>query len=46
VNAVMLKAQLGEPVEGTYPVALVERYPEIRDVVTTAPAVTASRWPS
>ena len=30
VNAVMLKAQLGEPIEGEYPPELVERYPEIR----------------
>src|SRR5690606_28819724 len=35
VNAVMLKAQLGRPVEGTYPPELVERYPEIRRLVTT-----------
>ena len=40
VNAVMLKAQLGEPIEGEYPPELVERYPEIRDLVTTTP-VTA-----
>jgi uncharacterized protein YecE (DUF72 family) len=33
VNAVMLKAQLGEPIEGEYPSELVERYPEIKDVV-------------
>jgi uncharacterized protein YecE (DUF72 family) len=37
VNAVMLKAQIGEPIEGEYPLALVERYPEIRDFVTTIP---------
>lgn len=44
VNAVMLKAQLGEPIEGEYPPALVERYPEIRDLVATPrPAVKASR---
>lgn len=36
VNAVMLKAQLGEPIEGDYPPALVERYPEIRDLVATS----------
>jgi len=34
VNAVMLKAQLGQPVEGEYPAALVERYPEIAPLVT------------
>jgi uncharacterized protein YecE (DUF72 family) len=33
VNAVMLKAQLGESIEGEYPHALVERYPEIKNVV-------------
>ena len=36
VNAVMLKAQLGEPIEGEYPPELVERYPEIRDLVMTS----------
>ncbi|MSO45838.1 MAG: DUF72 domain-containing protein [Acidobacteria bacterium] len=35
VNAVMLKAQLGEPIEGAYPPELVERYPEILDLVST-----------
>ena len=29
VNAVMLKAQLGQPIEGEYPPELVERYPEL-----------------
>jgi uncharacterized protein YecE (DUF72 family) len=33
VNAVMLKAQLGEPIHGEYPPEIVERYPEIRDLV-------------
>ena len=37
VNAVMLKAQLGEPIEGEYPPELVERYPEIKELVTTSP---------
>jgi uncharacterized protein YecE (DUF72 family) len=36
VNAVMLKAQLGQPIEGEYPPEIVERYPELRDLVTTA----------
>jgi uncharacterized protein YecE (DUF72 family) len=36
VNAVMLKAQLGEPIEGEYPPELVERYPEIKDLVSVA----------
>jgi hypothetical protein len=35
VNAVMLKAQLGQPIEGEYPAALIEHYPEIKDVVTS-----------
>ena len=44
VNAVMLKAQTGEPIEGEYPAALVERYPEIKDLVTTSsPALRPSR---
>jgi uncharacterized protein YecE (DUF72 family) len=33
VNAVMLKAQLGQPIEGDYPEALVETYPELRALV-------------
>ena len=33
VNAVMLKAQLGEQIEGEYPPAIVERYPELSDLV-------------
>jgi len=36
VNAVMLKAQLGEPIEGEYPPELVERYPELENLVTTS----------
>lgn len=48
VNAVMLKAQLGEPIEGEYPPELVERYPEIRDLVATSksPARRPARLPS
>lgn len=34
VNAVMLKAQLGEPIEGEYPAEIVERYPELLDIVS------------
>jgi uncharacterized protein YecE (DUF72 family) len=34
VNAVMLKAQLGEPIEGEYPPELIERYPDIEDLVS------------
>jgi uncharacterized protein YecE (DUF72 family) len=37
VNAVMLKAQLGQPIDGEYPKELVERYPEIASLVTTSP---------
>ena len=36
VNAVMLKAQLGQPIEGDYPPELVERYPEIAGLVSTS----------
>ena len=28
-NAVMIKQQLGEPIEGEYPPAFLERYPEL-----------------
>ena len=44
VNAVMLKAQLGEPIEGEYPPALVELYPEITNLVSSGTRpVTVSR---
>jgi uncharacterized protein YecE (DUF72 family) len=44
VNAVMLKAQLGEPIEGEYPPELVKRYSEVKDLVTTSsPAMRPSR---
>ena len=33
VNAVMLKAQLGEPIAGEYSSALVDRYPELQALV-------------
>ena len=33
VNAVMLKAQLGQPIEGEYPPEIRERYPELRELV-------------
>ena len=33
VNAVILKAQLGEPSAGEYPPELIEHCPEIRDLV-------------
>jgi uncharacterized protein YecE (DUF72 family) len=32
-NATMIKEQLGEPIEGEYPVTFVERYPELASVV-------------
>ncbi len=35
VNAVMLKAQLGEPIEGEYPAALRARYPELDRILST-----------
>jgi uncharacterized protein YecE (DUF72 family) len=34
VNAVMLKAQAGEPITGEYPPELVDEYPEIAGLVT------------
>jgi uncharacterized protein YecE (DUF72 family) len=43
VNAVMLKAQLGEPIEGEYPPELVDTYPEIKDLVVAAPRAVTSR---
>jgi len=33
VNAVMLKAQLGQPIDGEYPTTWVEHYPEIKGLV-------------
>jgi hypothetical protein len=32
----MLKAQLGEPIEGEYPPELIETYPEIKDLVAVS----------
>jgi uncharacterized protein YecE (DUF72 family) len=46
VNAVMLKAQLGQPIDGEYPPPLVERYPEIRELVTVAGAAGADARPT
>jgi uncharacterized protein YecE (DUF72 family) len=45
VNAVMLKAQLGEPIEGEYPTELVDQYPEIRDLVHHAKNGVVSYFP-
>src|SRR5437762_3193735 len=41
VNAVMLKAQLGQPIEGEYPEALVEKYPELASIISSRPAPVA-----
>ena len=47
VNAVMLKAQLGQPIEGEYPEALVERYLEMAPLVKgrlkPAPTIPVSK---
>ena len=37
-NAVMIKSQLGEPVDGTYPPAFVEKYPETASIVSVQAA--------
>jgi uncharacterized protein YecE (DUF72 family) len=43
VNAVMLKAQLGQPIEGEYPPDILEKYPELKDLVPTSrPGLRAS----
>jgi len=39
VNAVMLKAQLGQPIDGEYPDTLVDHYPEIKGLVTVKTSV-------
>ena len=48
VNALMLKAQLGEPIEGEYPPELIERYPEVAGIVEgrLPPAPTSVPRPS
>ena len=40
-NAVMLKQQLGEPVDGEYPATFLERYPELTGVVLTPSRTSA-----
>ena len=46
VNAVMLKAQVGQSIDGEYPKELAERYPEIANlVVTSRPVPVPSRLP-
>jgi uncharacterized protein YecE (DUF72 family) len=42
VNAVMLKAQLGEPIEGDYPPEMVDRYPELAGLVSTSRELLSS----
>ena len=46
VNAVMLKAQTGQPIAGQYPSELVERYPEIAELVTVSSPSVPSPVPS
>jgi len=41
VNAVMLKAQLGQPIEGEYPEALVDNYPELASIISSRPIPVA-----
>jgi uncharacterized protein YecE (DUF72 family) len=41
VNAVMLKAQLGEPIEGEYPDAMIEQYPELAALLREAPPTSS-----
>jgi len=33
-NAAMIKKQLGQPVEGTYPEEFISRYPDVAGTVT------------
>ena len=40
----MLKTQLGQPLEGEYPPELVDRYPEIRELVATARRPATGEW--
>jgi uncharacterized protein YecE (DUF72 family) len=42
-NAVMIKKQLGEPIDGEYPDEFVERYPELAGDVTRAGTSAGSR---
>jgi uncharacterized protein YecE (DUF72 family) len=46
VNAVMLKAQLGQPIEGEYPEALAERYPELADLLKGRLKPTPAKAPA
>ena len=40
-NAAMIKQQLGEPIDGEYPPEFIEKYPELRGVVTAQPPATS-----
>ena len=44
VNAVMLKAQLGESISGEYPPELVERYPELGALATSRRVAVRAGW--
>jgi len=41
-NALMLKDGVGLPITGPYPPEFIERYPDLRELVTPTPAETAS----
>jgi uncharacterized protein YecE (DUF72 family) len=48
-NAAILKAQLGQELEGEYPAEFVERFPDLKGMVTLLPEqprLMASRKPS
>jgi hypothetical protein len=45
VNAVMLKAQLGQPIDGEYPGILIEHYPEIQGLVSVKKPSVARAQP-
>ena len=38
-NAVMIKKQLGEPIEEEYPQEFVRRFPDLAGIVTVQPAI-------
>jgi uncharacterized protein YecE (DUF72 family) len=46
VNALMLKAQLGEPIEGEYPPELIETYPQLKELLHDRVAPDAALVPS
>jgi len=45
VNAVMLKAQLGQAIEGEYPESLVEKYPELAEALAGRGTAAPTRSP-